>query len=95
MTLQLDGQPTEFRINTGADVTIIPKEMYIGLAHKHLQKAQTRLSGPDLSTLQVKGLFMGKLKLGDKETDREIYVARKLRRPLLGAPAMEALGPVQ
>ena len=41
VTLQLDGQLIEFRIDMGADVTIIPKEMYIGLAHKHLQKAHT------------------------------------------------------
>ena len=92
VTLQLDGQPIEFRIDTGADVTIIPKEMYVGSAHKPLQRAQSQLSGPDLSTLQVKGLFTGKLKLGDKEIDEEIYVARKLTRPLLGAPAIEALG---
>ena len=91
VTLQLDGQLIEFRIDTGADVTIIPKEMYIGSAHKPLQKAQSQLSGPDLSTLQVKGLFTGKLKLGDKEIVEEMYVARKLRRPLLEAPAIEAL----
>ena len=34
---------------------------------------------------------MGKLKLGDEEVEQEIYVARKLRRPLLGALEFPAL----
>ena len=36
-------------------------------------------------------MFMSKLKLEDKEVEQEIYVARKLRRLFLGAPAIEAL----
>ena len=66
MILQLDGQPTEFWIDTGTDVIIIPKEMYIGTTHESLQKVQSRLSGPNLSTVQVKGLFTGKLKLDNR-----------------------------
>ena len=40
-------------------------------------------------------LFTGKLKLDEKETQEEIYVAHKLRRLVLGAPAIEALGLVK
>ena len=40
-------------------------------------------------------VFIGKLKLGEKQIEEEIFVAHKLRRPLLGAPAIEALGLVK
>ena len=42
--------------------------------------------------LPVIGQFTGKLAQGDRTTLQEMYVVEKLHKPLLGRPAIEALG---
>ena len=49
-------------------------------------------SGPSHKVLPVKGQFKATLKYGDREVTEDIYVVRRLRRALLGRPAIESLG---
>ena len=45
--LKLDGQPTEFKIDTGADVTVIPEATYSNLVPRPpLQSTTAVLQGP-------------------------------------------------
>lgn len=40
----------------------------------------------------MRGQFSGKLALGEIQVQQEVYVVDKLLKPLLGQPAIEALG---
>ena len=95
VTLQLNGKPVEFCIDTGADMTVIPKELYESLYGATLEPTRRPLTGPNHQTLPVKGKFTASLKYNSKAITEEIYVVRWLRRPLLGIPAIEALDLIQ
>ena len=95
ITLFVNGISVEFKIDTGADVTVIPMSVFRSIPDTTLKPAMKTLSGASCTTLQVKGQFNATLKYRDKETTEEVYVVRMLNRPLLGRPAIEALGLVQ
>ena len=59
--IQLNGDLTEFKIDTGADVTVIPATMYKEPRDKRLQPAGKILQGPSKYTLSVLGKFQGTL----------------------------------
>lgn len=79
VTLQLNSDPIEFKIDTGADVTVIPKCLYNPSVHGPLQPSAKDLSGPCYYELHVEGRFTGEFKLHDKEVKEEVYVVQKLR----------------
>ncbi|XP_071101769.1 uncharacterized protein [Haliotis cracherodii] len=83
----------DFKIDTGADVTVIPYDLYVSKPFTKLQQSGKRLYGPANSSLYVVGKFRAKLKTvyGDVVTEQDIYVARGLTRSLLGRPAIQAL----
>ncbi|XP_048236436.1 uncharacterized protein LOC125371759 [Haliotis rufescens] len=83
----------DFKIDTGADVTVIPYDLYVSKPFPKLQQSGKRLYGPANSSLYVVGKFRAKLKTvyGDVVTEQNIYVARGLTRSLLGRPAIQAL----
>ena len=62
VTLQLNGQPVTFKMDTGADVTVIPMGV---LRHqretKTLYPAQKRLHGPNNQELPVRGCLKATL----------------------------------
>ena len=89
----LNNKPTEFSIDTGADVTVIPKVLFERMhSGTSLQATSLTLYGTSNQTLPVKGRFTGELKLGDTEVEEEVFVVRRLHRPLLGRPAIESFG---
>ena len=88
----LNGTSVEFQIDTGAEVTVIPKSVFNQLEGANLQTTQRTLRGPSQYALPVTGQFRGKLTLGNQVTEQDVYVIRRLFRPLLGRPAIEALG---
>ena len=76
-------------------MTVIPKELYESLYRVTLQPTKRPLTGPNHQTLPVKGKFSASLQHQGKTVTEEVYVVRRLRRPLLGTPAIEALSHVQ
>ena len=92
ITLSVNGKPVEFKIDTGADVSVIPHSVFKNLPTTNLKPAQKVLSGPSHKLLPVKGQFVATLKNHDKEVEEEVFVVRRLRRALLGRPAIESLG---
>ncbi|CAC5421311.1 unnamed protein product [Mytilus coruscus] len=55
-------------------------------------KANKRLSGPGNTNLNVVGKFKCMLETKDKFSVQDIYVVKGLSKPLLGRPAIQALG---
>jgi len=92
VTLFVNGKPLEFKINTGADVTVIPKSVFDSVPGAQLRPAKKTLSGPSHKILPVKGQFVATLKYGDREVEEDVFVVRRLQKALLGRPAIESLG---
>ena len=80
-----------FKIDTGADVTIISHSDYSAERDGSLSPPSKRLSGPSQEALDVCGQFNGLLKKNTLQTLQDIYVVRGLHKPLLGRAAIKAL----
>ena len=93
VTLQLNGQPFTFKMNTGADVTVIPMGVLRRQRKtKTLYPAQKRLHGPNNQELPVRKCLKATLAYKNATVVEEVYVAPGLHTPLLGRPAIESLG---
>ena len=64
--IMLNGQEIEFKINTGADVTVIPESNHDTTRDGSLTPPGRSLSGPSQQTLDVLGQFSGRLKYRGK-----------------------------
>ena len=91
VTLFLNGKPIQFEINTGAEVSVISQRAHQEIGSPTLQPPQRTLQVPCNHALPAKGQFTGKLCRGERGVDQEVFVVGKLRRPLVGRPAIEAL----
>ena len=94
LTLLLNGTPTDFKIDTGAEVSVISRESHEKIGTLPLYQSTKTLRGPSNYALPVTGYFTAQLKHGNQEVQQEMFVVPNLRRNLLGRPAIEALGPV-
>ena len=83
--LTLSGQ---FKIDTGADVTVIPNTEYSRSRDGPLSPA---LSGPGQHVLKVQGKFVDYLERNHRSIQQTIYVIEDLHKALLGRPVIEAL----
>ena len=81
-----------FKIDTGADVSVIPYSLFKSIPATMLNPAKKILSGPSQKTLPVKGQFTANRRHQNKEVLEEVFVVWRLRHPLLGCPAIESLG---
>ena len=88
--LLVNSQKMEFRIDTGADVSVIPDRCFKNM--NVLKKTEKRLYGPGGTRLEVLGVFTATLESKDLKSDQDLYVIKGLKKPLLGRPAIEALG---
>ena len=91
VTLSLNGKPTLFEIDTGAEVTVISQRIHKEIGSLSLNPPKRTLWGPCNRALPVKGQFIGKLCQGNREVEQEVFVVEELRKPLLGRPAIQAL----
>ena len=90
MNLYLNDIPLEFKIDTGAEVTVIPES--VATPFQSLLQASSRgLQGPGKTSLQVCGQFTGTLRKDTHAVKEEIYVVKNLHTPLLGLPAITNL----
>ena len=93
--LELNGRNIEFKIDTGAEVTIISEQDYVSKRDGSLTQTNRVLSGPSQQKLDVCWQFTGKLSNQFQSTQQEIYIIRGLCKALLGRPAIKALQVVQ
>ena len=83
--LTLNNSLVRFKIDTRADVTVIPKSVYKKLKPTPalIQSSKT-LFGPAHTTLPVLGCFVGDIKRGEESSSQEIFVVTGARLALLG-----------
>ena len=86
----------KFKLDTGADVTAVSQtdmnRIFSGTQQPVLQKAERPLLGPGRIPLDVSGFVRLQLRSGVKQTMQKVYVVKHLSTPLLGFPAITALG---
>ena len=80
-----------FKIDCGADVTVISEDMYLKIGKLPLEKSSKRLYGPGNVPLKVMGSFTAKLETNASSAVERIYVVKGLDRCLLGRPAITKL----
>ena len=94
--LTLNNSLVHFKIDTGADVTVIPESVYKKLKPTPiLIRSSKTLFGPAHTTLPILGCFMGVIKRGEESSSQEIFVVNGARLALLGRLAIETLKIVQ
>ena len=91
ITANLNSSDVKFKIDTGADVTVIPETLYVETRHGPLEKTTEKLKGANQQPLDVAGKFQGNLAYYSNKSKQWIYVVRGLKQPLLGRPAIESL----
>ena len=91
VNLCLNKQSVKFKIDTGADVTVIPASVYKEPEHGSLKPTNSCLNGADQQPLKVMGSFTGSLSHNNREKAKEIFVIQGLLMPLVGRPAISAL----
>ena len=89
--LLLNKRTQEFKVDTGADVTVIRQAAYKRENNGELVPSNLPSNGPTGEMLNVSGKFTGSLTWKGLDSQQDIYVIRHLRRALLGKPALEAL----
>ncbi|XP_062523487.1 uncharacterized protein K02A2.6-like [Corticium candelabrum] len=90
---KVNGRELRFKIDTGADVTVIPEKVYKTTFSNAKLQPVTRhsLRGPGGHALDVRGKFVAKLQVKALAAQQEIFVVSGMTRCLLGRPAIEAL----
>ena len=89
--LRVNGTQMTFKLDTGADVTVIPESLFNKMKSPKLSKAKRKLYGPNKSQLNVRGVFTAEFETDKKISEQTVYVVRGLSQPLLGRPAIERL----
>ena len=82
----------QFKIDTGADLSVVPEYVFKKLKNIKLVKADKILFGPGQKQLQVLGKFKCELKAKSAKSNQELYVVKGLRNSLLGRRAIQSLG---
>ena len=77
-----------FKIDTGADVTVIPEELVHRYRLGQLQATSKKLFGADQKGLQVIGAIREIISLGETCVTEDIYLVSGLKESLLGRPAI-------
>lgn len=90
VTTAIRSKVINFRLDTGADVTVIPERFFLKNSPL-IQKTTKKLYGPGHSELNVVGRVQATLTTDKTMTQQDLYVVTGLKEPLLGKPAIEAL----
>ena len=84
----MNGKPLDFKVDSGADVTVIPPTQFHSLKQKPLPNKNTKmLMGPCRHQLRCLGTFTAELRVEEKVVKEQIYVVHDLETPLLGREA--------
>jgi uncharacterized protein (DUF427 family) len=88
----VDGKASiSFKLDTGADATVIPWSTYQKHLTQPLQPSDKRLFGPNRAPLDIAGMFRATLIWRSASSTQSIYVMRDVQQALLGRPAIDAL----
>ena len=81
--LLIGNSEINFMIDTGADVTVIPEEVFRQCNLGKLHSTFKRLFGADHNGLRVMGTVRDTLSLGETCVTEDVYVIKGLKEPLL------------
>ena len=89
--------PTKFKIDTGADVSVIGVGHLekFGLRLRNLRRTKKSLVGPDANKLERLRYFKANFKTKDQISNQICYVCKNIKILLLGRPAVKELGIVK
>ena len=91
-SIQMNEQCISFKLDSGADVTVLPESTYHELQVKsELQSTEKVLLGPCNYKMTCIGKYATTLSTDERSIQEVIYVVRDLERPLLGRRAAESL----
>ena len=86
VNIELNGHHTNFKLDTGAEVTAISEETYQTLQKPKLKVSTKLLYGPSQFPLKTVGQFSGRLRYKSTSAIAQIYAVEGLRKDLLGLP---------
>ncbi|XP_062512805.1 uncharacterized protein K02A2.6-like [Corticium candelabrum] len=89
--ISVGGKELTFKLDTGAEVTVITEEAHRMLEMPKLQKPSKALYGPTSTALRTLGQFTSTLSVNSKTSEETIFVVQGLKTNLLGLPAITSL----
>ena len=89
--MDVNGYSTQFKLDTGADVTVIGSDTPWLKYVKLKDSATNTLNGPGSVQLKILGTFAAKITANDSSIKETIYVIESQSYPLLSRRACEAL----
>ncbi|UYV79867.1 K02A2.6-like [Cordylochernes scorpioides] len=93
--IKVNGQPIKFKIDTGAEVSVMPEEIYLQhFGYLKTEKADRNIFAVSMKT-EVKGMFQAFLESKRQKCEESIYIVKGVARPLLSCRASEILGLVR
>lgn len=95
VNIRLQGKEIVFKMDTGAEVTVISEKEYCTLERTKLEKPSRVLYGPARQPLEVLGQFSERLTYGEHSHSEDIFVVRDLHNNLLGLTAITGLHLIQ
>ena len=90
VTTTIHSRPVNFRIDTGADVTVVP-DRFFSKTSPLIQKTGKILFGLGQSKINVLGRVHATMAVGEVSSDQDRYVVVDLKEPLLERLATEVL----
>ena len=69
--IQVNKYPIVFKINTGADVTALPSELYRRDRYGPLKQTDMYLVGPSQNTLDIMGCFEAQIEVNNRRLWKE------------------------
>ncbi|XP_070394696.1 uncharacterized protein [Dermacentor albipictus] len=92
VTVLINDHKLRMKVDTGAEVTVVGQNF--PLLPRSLDKAGD-LKGPNSASIRTIGKFDAEVAWKDNRSRQTIYIVHNLRTPLLGLPAIKALGIVR
>ena len=90
--LRINGRDFKFKLDSGADVTVIPPGIFKQISdHEKLESTKKVLLGPCNYRLKCLGKSKAKLKSKGQCIVEDVYVVEALNRPLFGKTACASL----
>uniref|UniRef100_A0A8D8ZQS0 Peptidase A2 domain-containing protein n=1 Tax=Cacopsylla melanoneura TaxID=428564 RepID=A0A8D8ZQS0_9HEMI len=89
IVMSVNTRKIKFKIDSGADVTVLPAFMLKDFSDKTLDKSTNILSGAGENKLNVLGSKVVSMFYKRKRAEQRIFFVEGLRVPLLGKPAIE------
>ena len=90
-TVLLNDHEVPFKVDTGAEVTVISEDSWKSLGLSEMKPPTKKLHGPDRQPLKVRGEIHATLSYRGCQCIQPVFIVKHLQHNLLGLPAIQAL----